>query len=350
MFAGGSVGRPKCLSSAGYSTSWISVDLPEPDTPVTATRWPSGIAMSSRFRLCARAPTSLSVGPDFAHCAPGAECCIDLTAAGEVVGGQRVRAGDAARRAVEHHFATARAGAGTDVQQAVGMAHDLRVVLDHDQRVAGVLQALHHADHAFHVARVQADRRFVEHEQRVDQRGAERGRQVDALHFAAGQRARLAVQVQIAEADRGEVAEPRADFGQQFFGRRVERRRQAQCVHHGAQFRCRPLHQVMDAVAFDLPQRGIGLEPAATAGGARRVRAVARQQHADVHLVGLGFQPLEEVAHAIPGAGPGLLPVLPFRVALEHPVTVFGTQLGERNVHRYAVPAAIFSRSVWHSR
>ena len=35
---GASVGLPKCLSSAGYSTSWISVDFPDPDTPVTHTR------------------------------------------------------------------------------------------------------------------------------------------------------------------------------------------------------------------------------------------------------------------------------------------------------------------------
>jgi hypothetical protein len=34
------------------------------------------------------------------------------------------------------------AGAGADVEHAVGGQHDLRVVLDHDQRVAGVAQAL----------------------------------------------------------------------------------------------------------------------------------------------------------------------------------------------------------------
>jgi hypothetical protein len=58
-------------------------------------------------------------------------------------------------------------------------------VLDDEQRVAVVAQALHDLDDASHVARMQADRRLVEHEQRIDQRRAERGRQVDALHFAA---------------------------------------------------------------------------------------------------------------------------------------------------------------------
>jgi hypothetical protein len=44
--------------SAGYSTSCTSVDLPEPDTPVTQTRRCSGISTSMFFRLCSRAPAS----------------------------------------------------------------------------------------------------------------------------------------------------------------------------------------------------------------------------------------------------------------------------------------------------
>jgi hypothetical protein len=74
---------------------------------------------------------------------------------------------------------------GSEVDQAVAGEHNGRVVFDDDQRVAGVAQALHRLDDAAHVARVQPDARLVEHEQRVDQRGAERGRQVDALHLAA---------------------------------------------------------------------------------------------------------------------------------------------------------------------
>ena len=35
----------------------MSVDLPEPDTPVTATNSPSGISTSRLRRLCSRAPS-----------------------------------------------------------------------------------------------------------------------------------------------------------------------------------------------------------------------------------------------------------------------------------------------------
>src|SRR5690606_23399190 len=88
----------------------------------------------------------------------------------------------------------------------------LAVVLDDEQRVAGIAQLLEHADHAPHVAGVQTDARLVEHEQRVDERRAERGRQVDSLHLAAGQRARLPVQRQVAEADLVQVAEAGEDL------------------------------------------------------------------------------------------------------------------------------------------
>ena len=97
------------------------------------------------------------------------------------------------RAAEEHHLAAALTGPGAQVQDPVRLQHDLRVMLDHDQGVAGIAQALHHADDAQHVARVQPDRGFIEHEQRVDERGTERGGQVDALHFPARERAGLAV-------------------------------------------------------------------------------------------------------------------------------------------------------------
>ena len=40
--------------------SLTSVDLPEPDTPVTATKQPSGISTSMFLRLCSRAPLTTS--------------------------------------------------------------------------------------------------------------------------------------------------------------------------------------------------------------------------------------------------------------------------------------------------
>ena len=174
-----------------------------------------------------------------------------------------------ARRAVEDDRAAVLAGTGTHVDEAIGLEHDLRIVFDHHQRVAGIAQPAHHADHARHVARMQADGRFVEHEQRVDQRSAQRGGQVDALHLAAGQRARLAVQRQVAQAHLAQVAQPRADLRQQQLIGFREGRWQAQP---------REEHRGSDARAA-APGHGSCSRPVATAATAGFSRAPLQAVH-----------------------------------------------------------------------
>ena len=166
-------------------------------------------------------------------------------ASGQIFGGERIRLLQALGRIEAHDFAAALAGAGSHVEYAVGGKHDLRLVLDHDERIARIAQPLHHADHAFHVARVQADRRLVEHEERVDERGAERGRQVDALDFAARERARLTVEREIAEAHLHEVGKPGADFLEQQIGRFIELRWQMQVIDELFRALDRQQHEVV---------------------------------------------------------------------------------------------------------
>ena len=174
-------------------------------------------------------------------------------------------------------------------------------------------------DHAAHVARVQADRGLVEHEQRVDERGAERGGEVDALHLAARERARLAVERQVAEADVAEVAQPRADLAEQQVGR-LRPSTSSPCRKNACVCEIGSSIRSWIELAVELPQQRLGLQARAEAGGALGVGAVLREQHPDVHLVGLALQPLEEAAHAVPDAGPGLAPAHPFRLAFEDPV------------------------------
>ena len=273
-------------------------------------------------------------------------------------------------RAIEHDLAAARARARAHVDHAVGGKHHGRVMLDHDQRVARVAQTLHGFGDAQHVARVQAYAGLVQHEQRVDQRGAQRRRQVDALDLAAAERAALAVQRQIADADIGQVFEPGVDFGMQHLqrlrlairglGLLAGRERGKELL----QPRDRQPHQVMQAQArqgFELrpapghacghetlgrwqhgvgaglaaqaPQQAFGLEARAQAGGAFGVAAVLRQEHADVHLVGLAFEVFEEALDAIPG----LVPLaVPLGRAVQHPGFLLGRHLGPGRVARNA--------------
>ena len=224
-----------------------------------------------------------------------------LFRARQVLAGERARIGANRRGRVEgHDLAAALARAGAQVEQPVRGQHDLRIVFHDHQRVARIAQAMHHLRHALHVARMQADRGLIQHEQRVHQRGAERRRQVDALDFAARQRARLTIEREIAEAHFAQIGEARAYFGEQQVRGLIQRRGQRQAVEERAGAIQRQQHQVVDAQSGHAPQQRVGLEPRAAAGVAGRVGAIARQQHAHVHLVGLALQPLEEALDAVP--------------------------------------------------
>ncbi len=86
------------------------------------------------------------------------------------------------------------------------------------------------ADEAVDVARMQADARFIEDVERVDQRSAQRRGEIDALDFAAAERARLAVEREVAEPNIHEVTEARTNFGKQKIVGFVERRGQFEFV------------------------------------------------------------------------------------------------------------------------
>ena len=214
---------------------------------------------------------------------------------------------------------------------------------------------------------MQADRRLVEHEQRVDQRGAERGGEIDALDLAAGQRARLPVEGEIAEPDLIEITQARADLGEQQIGRLVAQHRQLEPGEQVAATVQRQQHEIVDREAgqrgerrlrpldadgpeaasagqqlvgvvarANAPQQRVGPQPRAAAGLARGVGTILREQHADVHLVALGLEPRKEAAHAVPDARPRFAPALPVRLAFEHPLALLVGELAPRHVERDA--------------
>jgi len=115
---------------------------------------------------------------------------------------------------LEDELATGSTVAGAEIHDLIGGAHHAGFVLDHDDGVAGITEFLEDADQAVGVAGVQADARFVENEERVDQARAEAGSEIDAFGFAAGERTRGAVQGEVPETDFVEVPKAGADFVQ----------------------------------------------------------------------------------------------------------------------------------------
>ena len=103
-------------------------------------------------------------------------------------------------------------GARADVDDPVGVADGVLVVLDHDEGVAEVLEPDEGLDEALVVALVEADRRLVEDVEDADQAGADLGRQPDALGLAAAQRARRPVEGEVVETDVEQEVEPLEDL------------------------------------------------------------------------------------------------------------------------------------------
>ena len=93
------------------------------------------------------------------------------------------------------------AGAGTEVHHVVRLADRVLVVLDDDDGVAEVTQAMQRVEQALVVALVQPDRRLVEDVHDADESRADLAREADALRLAARECLGAAVERQVVEAD-----------------------------------------------------------------------------------------------------------------------------------------------------
>ena len=190
----------------------------------------------------------------------------------------------------------------------IGPADDAGFVLDDNERVAEVAQVFQQADESFGVARVQPDAWLVEHIKHVDQFRAEAGCEVDALGFAAGERARRPVEREVAKADAHHRVEPPAHLGQhrrecigpvevEPVGEFVDH---ARCVADGEPVKIGEREPVTGAGGVELEAERVRLETLPLTRRASRVSAIAREQNADVHFVSLALEPTKITGDAVP--------------------------------------------------
>ena len=125
---------------------------------------------------------------------------------------------DLVERALRDELAAARARAGTEVEDVIGGADGVLVVLDDDHGIAEVAQAAQRADEPVVVALMQADARLVEHVETAREPGADLRGEPDALRFAAAERAAFAIEREIAEPDFDEETQPRRDLAPHLAG------------------------------------------------------------------------------------------------------------------------------------
>src|SRR6202041_2668775 len=90
---------------------------------------------------------------------------------------------------------------GAEIEDVVGMANGLLVMLDDQDRVAQVAQRFERDDQPHIVTLMQADRRLIEHIENPAQARTNLCCQANALAFPAGKRRRIAIQRKVAEAD-----------------------------------------------------------------------------------------------------------------------------------------------------
>src|SRR5262245_7489179 len=119
----------------------------------------------------------------------------------QVVATPAIIARQPADRALEDHLATGTASAGAEGDDVVGDRDRVRLVLHHEHRVALVAQLQQQVVHLLNVMGVQADGRLVEDVRDVGERGTEVADHLDTLRLAARERARRAVEAEVAEPD-----------------------------------------------------------------------------------------------------------------------------------------------------
>ena len=137
-----------------------SVDLPLPDTPVTTIKLPRGNSTVTFFRLCSRAPWTISFSPLPWRRPRGLRC----ERAGEILAGER--------RGILRDFGWGSGGnqaaaqasrAGSEIDDVIGALDGFGIVFHYQHRIAEIAQAGESVEQAFIIARVEADGRFVQH-------------------------------------------------------------------------------------------------------------------------------------------------------------------------------------------
>src|ERR1035441_10149252 len=119
-------------------------------------------------------------------------------------------------------------GGGAEVEDVVGVADGVFVVLDDQDGVAQVAKFFEGLDEAVVVALVEADGGLVEDVEDAAEAGTNLGGEADALALAAGERGGVAVEGEVGEADGAEEFKALDDFAADAFGHQRLARREAE--------------------------------------------------------------------------------------------------------------------------
>ncbi len=186
----------------------MSVDLPEPETPVTQVKSPSGISMSRFSEIVAACPADADLVARRSRRVRSSGTGILRRPLKYWPVSELAEASISARRALRYHMAAGDAGARSQIDDVSRRADRLGIVLDDDQRVAEIAQRSKRCEQALVVALVQSDRGLIEDVHDARQARAHLACQADALRLAAGERFGAAFERQIFKPDVDQEAQP----------------------------------------------------------------------------------------------------------------------------------------------
>ena len=219
---------------------------------------------------------------------------FDAPLAGQILAGQRLgRVADIVGRALRDHAAAVLAGTETDVDDVIGVLDRILIVLDDDDGVADVAQALECFEQSRVVALMQADRRLVEHVHDAGQSRADLACETNALRFAAGQRIRRAVEREVIEPDVVQKLDAVDDFPDDAVGDRAFCRRQVGRAKKFLGLLERQRAQFVDRAARDVHVARFAPQPRAVAIRADLVVQIFGEFFAHDDRVGFAITPLE---------------------------------------------------------
>ena len=140
--------------------SFTSVDFPEPDTPVTTVNNPSGRVTSTSFKLLACAPRIWIVLPFGLR---RFDWHGNFDGARKIAPGQRLRSGsDFLWLAGGNQVASGITGARSKVDNIIGAANGVFIMLDDENGIAEIAQLFQRMKQAIIVSRVQSNRRLIQ--------------------------------------------------------------------------------------------------------------------------------------------------------------------------------------------
>ena len=128
------------------------------------------------------------------------------------------RALDIPQGSLDDDFPAMHACARAKIDNVVGAPHRLVIVLDNDERVSFLPQRSERVEQPKIIARMQPNRRLVQHIEHAAKIGAELRSQTNSLGFAAAQRFRGTAKRKITQTDVLHEMQPLLNFGKQLSG------------------------------------------------------------------------------------------------------------------------------------